>query len=582
MGTVFRKSFTKPLPAGAEIITRKGERLARWIDSKRRKRIAPVSDGVGNDGALRVTITSKTYTAKYRDGSGVVREVATGCRDEVAARGVLAALERRAELVKADVMTAAEDAVADHQLVPLPIHFAAFKAHQTAKGLNATRIRNTKSRLSRLANECSFQRLGDLKADALERWLALRAAEGMSAGNRNEFRQELVSFGNWCVRTDRMAANPFTGVPKADARADQRRQRRSLTEDELTRLLYVARLRPLAEYGRETVRKGAECVGGRRTWNRAALEFSAIDAAAARARDRLQSNPDFANRLEALGRERALVYKTLVLTGLRKGELASLTVCQAHVEGPTPFLDLAAADEKNRQGSQIPLRADLAAELGESLRERRDHLSNSPTIPLGRQAVDTLPADAPLLRVPAGLLRILDRDLQAAGIPKRDERGRTVDVHALRHSFGTLLSKGGVAPRTAQAAMRHSTIDLTMNVYTDPKLLDIQGALDALPALPLDRKHERTSVAWKATGTDDSQLAPPLAPTSGDSCQIRSIAGKPASAAAHRTDPRRVAATSCAVKEKNPLTTLVTGSREVERKGVEPSTSALRTQRSPN
>ena len=25
----------------------------------------------------------------------------------------------------------------------------------------------------------------------------------------------------------------------------------------------------------------------------------------------------------------------------------------------------------------------------------------------------------------------------------RDERGRTVDVHALRHSFGTLLSKGG-------------------------------------------------------------------------------------------------------------------------------------------
>jgi hypothetical protein len=130
--------------------------------------------------------------------------------------------------------------------------------------------------------------------------------------------------------------------------------------------------------------------------------------------------------------------------------------------------------------------------------------------------------------------------------------------------------------------MRHSTIDLTMNVYTDPKLLDVHGALDALPALPLDREHERTSVAWKATGTDDSQLAPPLAPTSGDSCQIRSIGGKAVTVAADWTDPPRVAATSCAVKEKNPLTTLVTGSREVERKGVEPSTSALRTQRSPN
>ena len=38
-------------------------------------------------------------------------------------------------------------------------------------------------------------------------------------------------------------------------------------------------------------------------------------------------------------------------------------------------------------------------------------------------------------------------------------------------------------PRTAQAAMRHSTIDLTMNVYTDPRLLDVARALEALPGL---------------------------------------------------------------------------------------------------
>jgi integrase len=97
-----------------------------------------------------------------------------------------------------------------------------------------------------------------------------------------------------------------------------------------------------------------------------------------------------------------------------------------------------------------------------------------------------LPIDAPLFNVPAGLTRILERDLRAAGIPKRDERGRTVDVHALRHTFGTHLSKAGVPPRTAQAAMRHSTINLTMNVYTDPQLLDVAGALESLPALPLD------------------------------------------------------------------------------------------------
>ncbi len=31
--------------------------------------------------------------------------------------------------------------------------------------------------------------------------------------------------------------------------------------------------------------------------------------------------------------------------------------------------------------------------------------------------------------------------------------------------------------------MRHSSIDLTMNVYTDPRLLDVQGAVESLPQI---------------------------------------------------------------------------------------------------
>jgi integrase len=56
-------------------------------------------------------------------------------------------------------------------------------------------------------------------------------------------------------------------------------------------------------------------------------------------------------------------------------------------------------------------------------------------------------------------------------------------VHSLRHSFATLLSQAGIGPRVAQAAMRHSTIDLTMSVYTDPRLLDVAGAIAVLPVL---------------------------------------------------------------------------------------------------
>jgi hypothetical protein len=94
-----------------------------------------------------------------------------------------------------------------------------------------------------------------------------------------------------------------------------------------------------------------------------------------------------------------------------------------------------------------------------------------------------LGASALVFTVPAELRRILDRDMKAAGIPKRDERNRTVDVHAMRTTFATMLSASGIAPRTAQAAMRHSDIKLTMGTYTDPKMLDVRQAVERLPGL---------------------------------------------------------------------------------------------------
>jgi hypothetical protein len=36
------------------------------------------------------------------------------------------------------------------------------------------------------------------------------------------------------------------------------------------------------------------------------------------------------------------------------------------------------------------------------------------------------------------------------------------------------------------AAMRHSSLELTMNVYADPALLDVAGAVEALPAFGSD------------------------------------------------------------------------------------------------
>ncbi len=287
MGSVFKKTVTKALPRTAKIIVRKGQRFAEWLDAKQKRRTAPVT--VGKDGADRIIITARTYTAKFRDGSGLVQEVATGCRDESAARSLLTELERRAVRVKGRILTVAEDRMIDHQETPLGVHVDAYIGKLEAEGTSPVHRANVRRALDRLAADCHFKRLPDLGREALEKWLVSQEKANMGARTRNTYRAAAVAFCNWCIETGRLVVNPFAHVPKADEGIDPRRQRRALTESELVKLLNVARRRPLIDA--MTIRRGKNKGEG---------------VAVLR--------EDTRRRLESLGRERELIYKTLVLT----------------------------------------------------------------------------------------------------------------------------------------------------------------------------------------------------------------------------------------------------------------------------
>jgi len=485
MGMLLRKQYTYPVPAGAEFIERDGVRIARWRLRNGQLRTGDVVDC--QDGKVRVRGQSKFYSARYRDGRNQMVEVATGCTDGVAARSVLAKLERQAELVRSGVLTPEENDVADNIGQPLVKHFDLYERHLRAKGGNPRRIKMVRARLERLAKECRFSKLNRMTADAVEKWLVEQSDSGMGAATRNGYREVLVCLGNWCRRTKRLTCNPFNDLPRADQNCDRRHHRRALTEVELMRLLKTARLRPLAEYGREVVHNDKKASKRHRaTWTREPLAYETLEATTDRAREALKGNPDLIADLERTGHERALLYKTLALTGLRKGELGSLTVGQLELKGRVPYVVLNPADEKNRQGSDIPLRADLVAEITGWLAERLCEAqvqARKVSLPVPTR----LAPSARLFSVPTGLTRIFDRDLEVAGIPKRDDRNRVVDIHALRVTFGTHLCAAGVPLRTVQAAMRHSKPELTMGIYCDPALLDVAGAINALPDLALDR-----------------------------------------------------------------------------------------------
>ena len=474
MATVYRRSYTMPLPKNVEILERDGKTVAQWIDTKGKKHTEQTT--VGRKGQLKIIRYAPTFWAQYRDANGQIVVESTGCRDKQAARHVLAEKLKRVEHIKAGILNAQECRTADYASLPMEIHIEAYMQHLQAKTMRGRKISeghrsNVKRQLTILTKDCLFKQLRDMTRDALEKWMNRAEQNGMGARTRNTYRAAIIAFCNWCVETDRMAANPLSRLCRADEHADTRKKRRALTEEELKRLFQAAHLRPLAEYGRRTIRIPKHKRKGRRTWYKEQLTPDNLDAAVERAKELLKVEPDLIDALLWKGRERALVYKVLALTGLRKGELASITMGQLWLDEKHPFIELKAKDEKSGRGSQIPLRSDMVAELRNFLAEKRK-----------RSKTAILQARMPLFHIPRSLVGIFDRDLAAAGIDKHDDRGRSLDVHALRHTFGTHLSKAGVPPRVAQAAMRHSSLHLTMNIYTDPTLLDVAGAINTLPA----------------------------------------------------------------------------------------------------
>ena len=115
MAYLYRPTQTKPVPPGAERFTRKGERFARWKDGRGKTRTATVT--TTKAGVDKLAIESPCWRCRYRDGSGVMQDVLTGCRDEDAARSVMNDLVRRVELVKANVITVADDRASDREEV---------------------------------------------------------------------------------------------------------------------------------------------------------------------------------------------------------------------------------------------------------------------------------------------------------------------------------------------------------------------------------------------------------------------------------------------------------------------------------
>ena len=166
-----------------------------------------------------------------------------------------------------------------------------------------------------------------------------------------------------------------------------------------------------------------------------------------------------AARLLAVHPDRRRVYLLALHTGLRLSELRALQWADVDLEAP--MIRLRAEATKAKRADVLPITLTAQAMLA----EWRDSRPGSGRVfPRGVPNHHTFRAD-----------------LEAARIPRLDDRGWKVDFHALRVTFITNLQRAGVPQRIAMALARHTDPRLTAHIYTDQDALPLAEAVAKLP-----------------------------------------------------------------------------------------------------
>lgn len=393
----------------------------------------------------KVTTKSKKWWIKFRNFDGKVKRV-PGFTDKAATMQMATKLEREAALRKVGVF----DCYEEHRKRPLSEHLDAYKLFMEAKENSDKHVYQVATRTQKVIRGCKFVFPSDVSPSAVQVFVASLRKKGRSAQTSNFYLQAMKQFMNWMVKDRRVPDNPLRILSPVNVRKDRRHDRRALVPEELARLI------------------------------EAANEGKAVEG--------------------MKGPVRGMMYLFSAFTGLRRKELASLKIGSLDLNSESPTVVIAAAYSKNGRADKIPLHPIVAQTLQQWIEVQR----------IG-------PTDFIFpLRTPNGEYRrtskMMKRDLKIARerwikeaekepevqaertksdfLSYRNQEGLFADFHSNRHTFISNLSRAGVHPKLAQILARHSTINLTMNVYTHMGMDEKARAVRSIPG-PISARPNR-------------------------------------------------------------------------------------------
>lgn len=250
------------------------------------------------------------YSIRYTDETGNRVEEGAGT-DPKAAEALLRKRQHEVEQARLGLVTPQDR----QRSRPLAEQLADYLEVLCAEGVSPKHVRLVGTRVGLLIERCGFRLARDLSSSKVTTWLAAHPAkpglsEPISAQTRQHYVRCLNGLLNWMVKDGRLDRNPLPAIRIGNVEADRRRVRRPNTDDELARMIESARTGRIY---------------------------------------RKLSGPD-----------RAATYALAAATGLRAGELASLTPASFHLDKPRPHLVLAARRSKRRKRDVQPIHPSVA------------------------------------------------------------------------------------------------------------------------------------------------------------------------------------------------------------------------------
>ena len=297
-----------------------------------------------------------------------------------------------------------------------------------------------RARLDRMIEALRDPRVQDLKPLMVMKYRTAQLSAGKSTRTANVFTTTLKAALNWSVSAGLIATNPIGSMKMLVEREGQKvHRRRAMTEGETDRFLLAA---------------------------------AADDAANERFLKKRRGNVYYMRRSQRRVQQ-APLWRGFLETGARWGELTSTT--WADVDLDRRLLSLRPEHTKSGKARVIPILKTLAADLRRLQKVHRSILGRRVS---GRDLVFLSPEGRPWSKATNNAMRVFNRVLKAAEIPRVNERGEKLDIHALRHTYGTRLSRWKVGLAQAQKLMGHSDPKLTAKIYTHLDAEDLRATMD--------------------------------------------------------------------------------------------------------